>query len=377
MGSRKNLMIVVPCFGFGGLEQVIINMVKQLDRSKYNLSLCSLLTPVPEMFEKIKALELPCFILDKGEGFNYSLVFKLSRLFRKEKIHLVNSHDVGATLFAAPAARLARIRKVIHVDHSQIKNKKKFLFIYSWILKNQVTFSITVSKDLEELLISAFGVDDERVMTIPNGIDVETFSENQDISYLLDEFELGKDEKVIGSIGRLTEVKGMKYLLEAFKKVLVRVPESRLFIVGEGELRGDLEELAGTLQIRGKVVFTGIREDIPALLNLFDLFALPSLWEGQPLTIIEAMAAGKPVVATDVGGSSEILNSGEYGILVPPADSDALARSILKMLEEREFAQKFGNDARKYSIAELSSIPMVRKYETVFDAVLSGNMPVK
>jgi len=377
MGSRKNLMIVVPCFGFGGLEQVIINMVKQLDRSKYNLSLCSLWTPVPEMFEKIKALELPCFILDKGEGFNYSLVFKLSRLFRKEKIHLVNSHDVGATLFAAPAARLARIRKVIHVDHSQIKNKKKFLFIYSWILKNQVTFSITVSKDLEELLISAFGVDDERVMTIPNGIDVESFSENQDISYLLDEFELGKDEKVIGSIGRLTEVKGMKYLLEAFKKVLVRVPESRLFIVGEGELRGDLEELAETLQIRGKVVFTGIREDIPALLNLFDLFALPSLWEGQPLTIIEAMAAGKPVVATDVGGSSEILNSGEYGILVPPADSDALARSILKMLEEREFAQKFGNDARKYSIAELSSIPMVRKYETVFDAVLSGNMPVK
>jgi glycosyltransferase involved in cell wall biosynthesis len=372
--SRINLMFIVPCFGFGGLEQVVINIVKELDRSRYNPSFCSLLAPVPEMFEKIKALDLPCYVLDKGEGFNCWLPFRIARLLRRNRIDLINGHDIGATLFAAFATRLAGIGKIVHTDHSQILTKHKFMPVYRWVLKQRVSCSITVSENLERFLISNFGLKRERVITIPNGIEVDRFAKGQDTSYLYREFGIDEKARIIGSIGRLTEQKGMRYLIEAFSKVNHDVPDTMLIIVGDGELRGDLEKLSETLSIRDNVIFTGIREDTPELLELFDIFVLPSLWEGQPLTIMEAMAAGKPIIATDVGGNSEILDSGKYGVIVPSGSPVALAGAVMGLLGDEDSAKKLGADAEDYCARELSSVSMVRKYERVYEAVLSGNM---
>jgi len=372
--SRKNLMFVVPCFGFGGLEQVVINIVEGLDRSRYNPSFCSLLTPVPEMFEKIKALDLPCYVLDKGEGFNYRLPFRIARLLRTNDIDLINAHDIGATLFAAFATRLAGNGKIVHTDHSQILTKRKFMPIYRWVLRRQVAYSITVSEDLRRFLISKFGLEAERIVTIPNGIDIDRFAGERDTSYLYREFGIDAKARIIGSVGRLTEQKGMRYLIEAFGAINREAPDARLVIVGDGELRGRLEELANVLSIRDKVVFTGIRKDMPELLDLFEIFVLPSLWEGQPLTIVEAMAAGKPIVATDVGGNAEILESGRYGVIVPPESPAALADAVLGLLRDQSAAGQMGADARAYCARELSSVSMVRRYERVYKAVLSGDL---
>ena len=368
-----NVMFVVPCFGFGGLEQVVISILKALDRSRFNPSFCSLIDPEPALYGEIEKLGLPCHVLDKGEGVNLALPFRLSRDFRSEKIQLVNSHDIGATLYAAPAARLAGVRHVVHTEHSQILAKSKFPGVYGWLLRNMVAHSITVSSDLENHLIGEFGVGPGRVTTIPNGIDASIFSGERNTEGLRNELGIGENDTVIGSIGRLTPQKGVEYLLEAFEIVHKRNPETRLVLVGDGELKEDLAGLALDLGILDSVLLTGNRRDIPHLLALFDILALASLWEGQPITIMEAMAAGKPIVATDAGGNAEILDHGRNGRIVPVKDPAALAESIHILLSDRQAAGMLGGNARDYAERKLSSSAMVERYEAVYTSVLSNS----
>jgi glycosyltransferase involved in cell wall biosynthesis len=312
-------MLVTPCFGYGGLEQVVLSIVALIDRSRFHPSFCTLLAPEPALYREMERLDLPCYILDKGEGLNAGLPFRLAAVMRRERVRLVNAHDIGATLYAAASSRLGGVRTLIHTDHSQILTKKKHRAAYRFVMRNLVDFSIAVSSSLEDHLVNVLGVSRSAVTTIPNGIDTARFAAKADTSRIRRELGIGESERIIGSIGRLTEQKGMAHLIRAFATVAARDANTRLVIVGDGMLRLELEGLGRELGVREKVVFTGIRMDVPVLLGLFDVFAVASLWEGQPIAIMEAMAAGKPIVATDVGGNSEILAGGKYGLLQLPS----------------------------------------------------------
>jgi glycosyltransferase involved in cell wall biosynthesis len=194
---------------------------------------------------------------------------------------------------------------------------------------------------------------------------------DEDTSYLFEEFGLNKDDKIIGTIGRLYEQKGIKYLFKSFKILLQNVPNANLLIVGDGPLREDLQSRAKALEIQDKVIFTGVRQDIPCLLKMFDVFVLASLWEGQPITIMEAMAAGKPVVVTDVGGNKEILNQGKFGLIIPAKDPEAQARAIESLLNDQNLAMELGRKAQEQAKRDLGHVSMVRKYEEVFSKVMS------
>ncbi len=359
-------MLVTPCFGYGGLEQVVLSIAAHIDRSLFNPSFCTLLAPEPVLYREMERLDLPCYVLDKGEGINAGLPFRFAAVMRRERVRLVNAHDIGATLYAAAASRLGGVHTVIHTDHSQILTKKKHRAIYSFVMRNLVDFSIAVSSDLEEHLVNVLGVSRNAVTTIPNGIDTARFSVKVDTSRIRRELGIGAGERIIGSIGRLTEQKGMAHLVRAFAAVAARDANTRLVIVGDGELRLELERLCRGLGVREKVVFTGIRTDVPVLLNLFDVFVIASLWEGQPIAIMEAMAAGKPIVATEVGGNSEILAGGKYGLLVSAGDAEALAASMARLLFDKSLALKFAGEARAFALRELGAPAMVRKYERVF-----------
>jgi glycosyltransferase involved in cell wall biosynthesis len=370
--QKMNVMFVVPCFGFGGLERVVLDLIEGVDRSRFNPSLCSLLNPHPGMIETMRTLNVPTYVLHKGWGVNYFLPFRLASLFARERVHLVNAHDIGATLYAVAAARLALVRHVVHTDHSQILTKRRFAPVYRGVFRHGISHAVAVSEHLRRYIIDTFDVPEALVTTIPNGIDVARFTVPLDISVLRRELGIREGDIVVGSVGRLMEQKGMAYLLKAFARLIRRGDPMKLVIVGDGELRHDLERLAQDLQLGDRVVFTGIRKDIPDLMRLFDVFALPSLWEGQPLTVVEAMAAGKPVVATDVGGNAEILKHGEFGVLVPPRDDNALAGAIGALLSDPARAGELGRKAASYAARELTSASMVRKYEEVFDATAAG-----
>lgn len=367
------VMFVVPCFGYGGLEQVVLSLARGLDRNAFRPSFCTLLAPDPDLYREMGECGIACHVLDKGHGINYTLPARLAALFRRERVEIVNAHDIGATLYAAPAARLAGVRGTVHTDHSQILMKKKHLPVYRWILRDFVSFSITVSHDLERFLTGTMRVPASRVLTVPNAVDTTRFASRPEAAPLRRELGLGAGDFVVGSVGRLMTQKGHEHLLRAFAAVLADRPNARLVLVGDGELRGSLEELARELGVEKAVRFTGIRRDVPDLLRVFDVFTLASLWEGQPITLMEAMAAGRAIVATDVGDNAQILGGGSRGVVVKPADPVALAGAIAALARDPAVASSLGARASEYAASAFSVPSMVKRYEEVFAAVAADD----
>ncbi|MCK5595141.1 glycosyltransferase, partial [bacterium] len=194
--------------------------------------------------------------------------------------------------------------------------------------------------------------------TIYNGIDVEDFNKDFDYQARRKEIGVAEDELLVGIFARLYPQKGHKYFLEAASKINKAIDNVKFMIVGEGPLESELKERAMKLGIRGKVIFTGLRHDIPELLHIVDVSVLSSFIEGFSNIILESMAAGKPVVATDVGGNSEAVINGETGFIVPSANSAKLANAIAKILDNKQLRIDMGRKARervtKFSIQEMA-----------------------
>ena len=308
MPGPFQVMFVTPAFVYGGLERVILDLVKALDRERFGPMICSLYPPAPGMKPRLDAAGIPFFALDKGDGVNLRLVLELARLFRRERVDLVNAHDIGATFYAGPAARLAGIRRVVHTDHSQVLGLRRRLGMFGAVLRHTAARATTVSEHLRRFLVEKLRYPAARVQVIPNGMDLSAYEKPS--ADRRAEFGFGPEDKVIGACGRLTEQKGMIHLVRALPGLLKAQPAARLLIVGDGPQRGELAAEAAERGVGARVTLTGNRDDLPGLMRTMDVFALPSLWEGQPLVLLEAMAAGVPIVATEVGGDAEVLADG-------------------------------------------------------------------
>jgi len=204
-------------------------------------------------------------------------------------------------------------------------------------------------------------------VTIRNGIDTKLYrTDDAARRSVRKELGIDEDQPLIGAVGNLYPVKGHTYLLKAMAIVKEKYPHAMLVIAGRGEILDQLREEASGLGIKEKVVFLGFSEKIPAFLQGLDIFALPSLSEGLPLSVLEAMAAGKPVIATNVGGISEVLNDGYAELLVPPRNPDVLAEKILLLLRNPELANRLRELGRMKVEKEFSLNSMMEKYQELY-----------
>lgn len=364
-----NIMLVSPAFVYGGLERVILDLVEALDRERFRPMICSLYPPATGMKPRLDAAGVPFFAFDKGDGVSLRLVVDLARLFRRERVDLVNAHDIGATFYAGPAARWAGIRRVVHTDHSQVLGLTRRLGLFGAILRHTAARATTVSEHLRRFLVEKLRYPADRVQVIPNGMDLSAYG--NPVTDRRAEFGFEPGDKVIGACGRLTEQKGMLHLVRALPELLKTHPAARLLIVGDGPQRADLSAEAAKSGVGDRVTLTGNRDDLPELMRAMDLFALPSLWEGQPLVLLEAMAAGVPIVATDVGGDAEVLGGEKYGTLVPPSDPATLAAALKGLLDDPVAARARADAARAHVFAERTHTAMARQYELLFSSLLN------
>jgi glycosyltransferase involved in cell wall biosynthesis len=240
------------------------------------------------------------------------------------------------------------------------------------IMSSRASGWVAVSGRVRDSILEQVGPIQKRITTIANGVDVQRFEGPGDKAGLARSLGLDASSLFIAAAGRLTEQKGHRYLVEAATPVVRAYPNAHFLLMGEGELRPELERRIQEAGLVDHVHLLGVREDLPFLLASADLFALPSLWEGFSIALLEAMAAGKPVVATAVSGSDEAMIPGETGWVVPPRDGKALADAMLEALSDPPGARAMGLRAREKVAKDFSAQKQAREYLALYRSVLSS-----
>lgn len=363
--NKINIMHSVLSLEVGGLEKIVCDIVLGLDKNIFNVEVCCFDT-LGELAEGLMENNIKVNLLQRNQGhYDYFFPFKLRKLLREKNIHLLHMHS-GTYFLGTQAGILARTPAMIYTDHGRHLVDPQILLYMDRFSSFFVDKIVTVSKELEEYLLNIVKLPHNKTTTIINGIDTNTYSFREKPVSLLKEFGISQNAKVIGTVGRLAEVKDQLSLIEAFSFVHRDVPDSILMLVGDGPMRSVLQQLVFDKGLNHKVIFTGSRMDVPDLLNLLDVFLLTSLSEGTSVSLLEAMASGIAPIVTNVGGNRSIVNDGLNGILIKPKDIAHMTDSITHLLNNEEARILIGQNAVNTVKQYFSKNKMLENYTDIY-----------
>ncbi|MBF0109906.1 MAG: TIGR03088 family PEP-CTERM/XrtA system glycosyltransferase [Magnetococcales bacterium] len=357
----------------GGLETVVVNLIDRLPRDRFEHHVVAL-TRCTSFKNRIDNPQVRFYELNKKEGKDWIVWFNLWKLLRRIQPDLVHTFNIGAIEGVIPAWFAGR-PVTIHAEHGRDSSdpdgeNKKYIFLRRF-LHPWIDRFVAVSRDLDTWLTNRVGIPAAKVRRIENGIDTSLHHPGPRTSLPLDLPPLPAGNRyVIGSVGRLWPIKDQATLVRAMARLGQHdrslFERCHLVLIGDGPNRGELERLARETGIADRMWITGWRDDVPRLLHCLDLFVLPSLAEGTPLTLLEAMACQKPVIATRVGGVADLLQDGLNGTLVPPADPEALSLAIRRHLDHPAWSQTLANKGRIRVQRHHALDAMVESYRILF-----------
>lgn len=303
--------------------------------------------------------------------FAPEVVRSLAETFKARRISIAHSHEFSMAVYGSWAARLAGIPHVftMHGGRYYAGKLRRRLALRSAVALSRAT--VGVSTSVTKALSHDLGLRLSRLLMIPNGVRYERPSSVT----LRDELGLGPEARLVLAIGNLYAVKGHQYLIDALDLLSERHPTVHVAIAGRGDLEEPLRARARAYRLTQRVHLLGLRPDVPSLMAAADLFVLPSLSEGLPLALLEAMFAGLPIVATDVGDVGIALDQGAAGVLVPPANAEALAAALGGILDDPDRAQALGSAAAARAAAEYDISRMVTRYVNVYSRLLPALGP--
>jgi glycosyltransferase involved in cell wall biosynthesis len=308
---------------------------------------------------------------------NYFLpsLIKLSFFLRRNNVDLMNAHGYPDHFLCAVARKITGVTALVRTKHNHVPLKSGALSRYLYgTLTSRI---VAISEHIREVLIQS-GLKPEQVTTIRTAINLSQFAPCEKNQQLLKELNFPPECAIIGIVARLTERKGFKNLFEAVKLLIDEGRNLRCLVVGGGastEKIAALNNHAASLGISPYILLTGRRSDIPDILSLLDVFILPSLAEGLGRSMLEAMAAGRPIVATTVGGIPEAIEDGKSGLLVPPDDSRALAQAIALLLDNPEKAQELGRASRKRAELLFDQTKMIDGICALYEELIANGQP--
>ncbi len=275
---------------------------------------------------------------------------------KAEQIDIVHTHLISGNLYGRLAGKLANVKGIISTQHHSRKDAVGFfpipfmqdLFFHGdnimGLLSDRI---ITPSENLKKLVLK-YGINPSRVITIPNAINMDkTGWASRDVLACMQNLGISSNLKIIGMVGRLVPVKNFELYIRAAQKVIEQGIAVKFLIIGDGPIRTVLEELTARLKMQNHIIFTGFRDDVFLLVAMMDFFVLCSKSETNPIALMEAMASGKPVIATDVGGVSEVVSHGIDGLLCPSNDVNGLAQAMTHLLRSPDLAAILGRNARE------------------------------
>jgi len=358
--QKAHILQLIETGGPGGAERVLISLARELNRSESTR--CSVgLFRDGWLRQRLGEANVPVHLFSSKHSLDIPFLVSLMRQLRSERVQLIHSHEFTMNLYASVAGSLLGIPVVATVHGKNYYASAKRRIYAMRLLRRLGATVVAVSSDLREFLEKDLGLRGVRV--IPNGIDVSASSAIHRAE-MRRELGFGNEERVIGAIGNLYPVKGHAVLLKA----LSQLKDSRIHLVigGRGGEEPHLRRLTESLSLQGRVHLLGFREDVPRLLSAFDVYALPSFSEGQSLALMEAMAAGLPIVASRVGGNPELIREGESGLLFEAGNAEDLASKLKTLLDSQELATSMGLQAKERAGRDFSLNAMTFRYRRLY-----------
>lgn len=356
----------------GGAEEHMLTLLKRLDRARYR----PLLAAHPRLLELMpdRPADVGPYPVELRGPRDLAGARRLVRVLRDERVAIVHSHMFQASRLASPLAWLAGVRTTVETPHIREHWRKGWIkgsFAIDRLVGRFVTRYIAVSEANAEYLINQKRLPRRKVTVVRNGIALERFDPAQVAPPRLREsLGLAPEAPVVLVAARLEPQKGHRVLLDAWPAVLGVFPRARLVLLGEGGERAALEHQAARLGIDTTVTFAGYQANVPEWLALADFTVLPSFFEGLPLAALESLAAGRPVVATAVDGTTEVVLDQATGLLVPPGATAPLAAAICRLLAAPDFARELGRAGRQRVERLFSEERQVEETEAVYEAAL-------
>jgi len=357
--TKTNILVIILSLEIGGMEQLVFDLITNINKNKFNIKVICIhsLGPIAEELKShgIQVVKIDTMVPLVSFLFPYNLIKEIKE-FKADIIHV---HS-GCWHKAAMAGWLSGVKKIIYTEHGRYFPESNKLVLLDNIFSRITTNVISVSENLATYMHDVIGIREKKITVIINGINVDKFIPSRDSSRLI--------VRRIGIIARLAPVKDIATLIRAMRTVVDAYPDVQLDIVGDGPERASLEELTKELILDASVIFHGFRRDIPEVLSFIDIFVLSSISEGTSITLLEAMAAGKPVVVTNVGGNPAIIEDGVNGFLMPSQDPELMADAIIRLIIERETRRKMGEANIRKVEQQFSIHAMARQYEDCYES---------
>jgi glycosyltransferase involved in cell wall biosynthesis len=343
----------------GGQRQVLFLARALKARGRAFRLVCQ---PGSPLHEKAAAEGLPVLPVRMRSELDLGAVLKIARAMKREGCRLAHFHDAHAVTLGKAAAALAKVpvRVVSRRVDFPVKSRRKYV--------RNVDAVIAISDEVKRVLVKG-GVPAKLVEVVPSGIDFAPFRDVADRGFLRRELRFRPDDFLVGIVAQLEDHKGHRYLIDATRVIKDETPKVKLIVVGSGSLEMELTRQAQDLGVEDLVFFLGFREDVPRILASLDLFVLSSHMEGLGSSILDAMAAGLPVVATRAGGIPEIVVHRETGLLVPPRSPSALAEAVLKLFKDRKLAAALGEKGFRVVHEKFSAEAMAERIVDVYGRI--------
>ena len=373
------MLHLVYRFDTGGLENGVVNLINHMPSTAYRHAVVALTEAVPGFCRRVTRDDVEFFSLHKPQGHGFWLYLRLFRLFRKLKPVIVHTRNLAALECQVPAW-VAGVPVRIHGEHGRDVgdydgSSRRFQWLRR-IYRPFVQHYIALSRELTEYLFEKIKLPPARVTQIYNGVDSDHFHPPPGDPLPISGCPYSAPGHwLVGTVGRMQTVKDQLTLTRAFVRALEVAPDLRdrlrLVMVGEGPLRGDALNVLRAAGLEDLAWLPGERHDVPEIMRGLNCFVLPSLAEGISNTILEAMATGLPVIATDVGGNAELVRHGATGEIVPAGNVESLARSVLRLARSPQTAAAMGRAGRTDAEQRFGMKAMVASYLDVYDRQLS------
>lgn len=373
--KRIRVLHVISGLEKGGAEKHLLFLLDRLDKNRFSPEV-AYLKGKPEFVPLFEKKGIPVHAMDQRSNRGFRGFWNLIRLMRRSRCHIVHTHLFLGDLFGILAAFFCRVPVIISTKHNDDRFWlfAKFRFLVKLTSKMCAGF-IAISGHVKKYFVDSGLLPASRIRTIyygfpSGGRSGRVFRKGR--VPLGKKFHLRNTDRIIGAVGRLTEQKGFSFLIRAMKSVSLKFPCAKLFIFGRGEQEQELRSLVRKLGLEKHVFFAGFRPDVERVMPFFEIFVMPSLWEGFGMVLLEAMNAGKPVVASSVSAIPEIVEDRKTGLLVPPADEAALAKAVIALLERKGPAGRMGREGQKRVRTRFALGVMVKKTESLYRELLKS-----